>query len=184
MENADILGFCSDMELLPFPIVWKFNNVFYKSHIYECMILDIYFWSVYANFYSYFWTGLFIFWHLLTDFLQNFYNSSLSMLVQYDVQIQAMFWPGYIFPLCILPTDLSTSTLPNRKFSQVFHTCPKHRNINSRYINKSTSFMLGIKHTRLYHFPMGHSWVIDLNVGKKIFSNYLPCLLFYMIAVS
>lgn len=126
----------------------------------------------------------FIFWYFLTEFLQNFNNSSLSMLVQYDVQIHAVFSPGYIFPLCILPTDLSTSTLPNCVFSQVLCTCPKHRDVNSRCINRSTSFVLGIKHTRLHHFPVGHSWVIDLNVDKKIFINDLPCLLFYRIAVS
>lgn len=126
----------------------------------------------------------FTFWYFLTEFLQNFNNSSLSMLVQYDVQIHAVFSPGYIFPLCILPTDLSTSTLPNCVFSQVLCTCPKHRDVNSRCINRSTSFVLGIKHTRLHHFPVGHSWVIDLNVDKKIFINDLPCLLFYRIAVS
>lgn len=136
----------------------------------------------------------FIFWHFLTEFLQNFNHSSLSMLVQYDVQMHAVFSPGYIvfYPqcillyssLCILPTDLSTSTLPNCVFSQVLCTCPKHRDVNSRCINRSTSFVLGIKHTRLHHFPVGHLWVIDLNVDKKIFINDLPCLLFYRIAVS
>lgn len=77
-------------------------------------------------FYSYSWAGLFIFWCFLTDFLQNFNNYSLFVLVHYYAQIYARLQPRSTFPLYILyilPTVLSTSV----PYSQTPHKSPEYQ---------------------------------------------------------
>lgn len=112
------------------------------------------------TFYSYFWASLFIFWCFLTDFLQNFNNSSLSLLVHYYAQIYARLQPSFSFLLCILHTDLSASvTYWLCKFSQEPHESPGYLSklilhfipfpllslSESRHMSSSISFTLGIK---------------------------------------